>query len=80
MFIEQFKAILKKNIIIHLRSGAFFKEVVNIVIMLVVIIVINKTEALGISAQIPFYMSIAIMLFCKGVGQTWVAERQSKQA
>lgn len=48
--------------------------------MLVVIIVLDKAGGQGVVGQIPFYMTIAIMLFCRGVGLTWVGERQSKQA
>ncbi len=79
-FLGQFKAIFIKNIRVHLRSRALLKELGNLAIMLGVIIALDKAGGQDVDGQIPFYMTIAIMLFCRGVGLTWVSERQNKQA
>jgi len=47
--------------------------------MFAVIVVLRKTGGNG-QNNIPVYMSIAIMLFCRGVAMSWVSEKQTKQA
>jgi hypothetical protein len=79
-FRQQFRAILLKNIKINLRSKATLKELVNIGIMIGVVAAINSTGSSSSSQFIPIYMSIAIMMFCRGVALSWVGEKQSKQA
>jgi len=49
--------------------------------MFAVVVVLRKTGNATTSQQyIPVYMSIAIMLFCRGVALNWVGEKQNKQA
>lgn len=49
--------------------------------MIAIIIILDKTGSSASSQQpIPFFMGIAITLFCRGVALTWVNERQSRQA
>jgi len=80
-FGQQFRTIFRKNVIIHFRSRALFREMLNLAIVLAVVIVIDKVSNQPSSKnQIPFYMSIAIMLFCRGVAINWVGERQSRQS
>jgi hypothetical protein len=80
-FGQQFRAIFRKNLVIHFRSRALFREMLNLAIILAVVIVIDKTgNEASSKQQIPFYMSIAIMLFCRGVALSWVGERQSRQS
>ena len=56
------------------------KEQVNILLMLRVVLALSKSGNSDSSQYIPVYMSIAIMMFCRGVALNWVAEKQTKQA
>ena len=79
-FSQQFKTIFRKNLTNHIRTKSFMRELINIAVIVAVIIVLDKTGSNGDNAQsIPFYMSIAITLFSRGVAITWVGERQSRQ-
>lgn len=41
-FVQQFRAIFRKNIQVHIRSRALLKEIINLAIVIAVIIVLNK--------------------------------------
>ena len=73
-FLQQFKTIFFKNLRNHFRTRSFFRELINIAIIVGVIIVLDKTggENSNNSQSIPFYMSIAITLFSRGVAISWV--------
>lgn len=72
-FKQQFTTIFRKNVKVHLRSRALLKELMNLAIVIAVVIVLDKVGNESNSAQsIPFYMAIAIMLFCRGVALSWV--------
>lgn len=79
-FRQQFRTILIKNIKINLRSRATLKELFNIAIMIGVVAALSSTKSSNSSQFIPIYMSMAIMMFCRGVALSWVGEKQSKQA
>lgn len=80
-FMQQFKAIFRKNVKVHIRSRALIRELINLGIVVAVVIVLDKAGNENNSNQsIPFYMGIAIMLFCRGVALSWCNEKQSKQA
>ena len=72
-FLQQFRTVFRKNIMIHLRSRAIVKELFNLAIVIAVVLVLDKAGNQSNSQQsIPFYMGIAIMLFCRGVALSWV--------
>ena len=80
-FQQQFKTVFGKNIKIHIRSRALLREMINLAVVIAVVVVLFKVgNQSGSKQQIPFYMGIAIMLFCRGVAITWVGERQARQA
>lgn len=41
-FMQQFRAIFRKNIQVHLRSRALLKEIINLAIVIAVVIVLSK--------------------------------------
>lgn len=72
-FKQQFRTVFRKNITVHFRSRALIKELFNLAIVIAVVIVLDKAGNQSNSSQsIPFYMGIAIMLFCRGVALSWV--------
>lgn len=80
-FMQQFRAVLRKNLKVNYRSRGTIKELVNLLVMFGVVMALSKTGNSSTSEQyIPIYMSIAIMMFCRGVAMNWVGEKQSKQA
>lgn len=79
-FRQQVKAIFRKNILVSWRSRATLKELVNLGIMVGVVIALKASSSNNSSQFIPVYMSIAIMMFCRGVALSWVGEKQNKQA
>jgi hypothetical protein len=78
-FSQQFKAVLRKNILLNIRTRGTLREIVNLLIMFAIIVVLRKFGGTA-ESNIPIYMSIAIMLYCRGVALSWVSEKQTKQA
>jgi hypothetical protein len=79
-FRQQFRAIFLKNLKVNWRSRASLRELLNLVIMIGVVVALKSSGGSNSSQFIPIYMSIAIMMFCRGVALNWVGEKQSKQA
>lgn len=79
-FKQQFLAIFRKNLSVNWRSRATLKELINLGIIIGVVAALNSSGSSSNSTYIPVYMSIAIMMYCRGVAQNWVGEKQSKQA
>ncbi len=78
-FAQQFKTIFSKNFRMNWRSKASMKELVNLAIMVGVVAALKASSNSTSTQYIPIYMSIAIMMFCRGVALSWVGEKQSKQ-
>ena len=79
-FKQQVSAIFAKNLKTNWRSRATLKELVNLAIMVGVVVALKSSGSSNNTQFIPIYMSIAIMMFCRGVALSWVGEKQSKQA
>lgn len=77
---QQIRILLGKNWKIAWRSKTMLKEQINILLMLGVVLALSKSGNSDSSQYIPVYMSIAIMMFCRGVALNWVAQKQTKQA
>lgn len=77
---QQVSAIFAKNLKTNWRSRATLKELVNLAIMVGVVVALKSSGSSSSTQFIPIYMSIAIMMFCRGVALSWVGEKQSKQA
>jgi len=70
---QQFKTILMKNITISLKSRAFLKELINVLVMYAFVMILVKVGSTQRNSQyIPVYMSFAIVMFCRGVALNWV--------
>lgn len=70
---QQIRVLLAKNWKVAWRSRTMLKEQVNILVMLGVVLALSKSGNSNSSQFIPVYMSIAIMMFCRGVALNWVA-------
>ena len=71
--LQQIRILVGKNWKIAWRSRTMLKEQVNILLMLGVVLALSKSGNSDSSQYIPVYMSIAIMMFCRGVALNWVA-------
>ena len=79
-FMLQFTTIFRKNVLLNFRTRTTFRELINIGIIFGVIIALSYSSGSSSKQVIPVYMSLAILMFCRGVAMSWVAEKQAKQA
>ena len=71
-FMLQFKTVLRKNLLLNYRTKATFRELINIGIIFGVIIALTYSNGSNSKQVIPIYMSLAILMFCRGVAMSWV--------
>lgn len=75
--INQIKTILWKNFLIGVRTKEFFREIISVLILSVMLVVLEHNQSNNILS--PFYMSMAIIGYSRSVGFNWVLEKETFQ-
>ena len=76
---QQITTLLSKHVLNYKRNKTFIKEIIAILIVGAICMLLNSGGGSGLQ-NIPMYMPLAIMLFCRGSVLTWVTEKTTKHA
>jgi hypothetical protein len=78
-FLQLFSTLFRKHMLNHIRNKNIIKELIAVAVVSGICIALKVGGGNGVS-NIPLYMPLALMLFCRGSVLTWVSEKQQKHA